>query len=131
MTEFGEQAIGGKISGLITLGETVTWRAKHFLLWHEMTVKITLFEYPKMFCDEMVAGPFKSFRHKHMFRPVTGRTVMTDILDFALPLPRLTTFLDVLLIRRHLKNLLVKRNAEIKRLAEMSPKTSWHNEEKS
>lgn len=30
MAESGEQAIGGVTSGLIGLGETVTWRAKHF-----------------------------------------------------------------------------------------------------
>jgi ligand-binding SRPBCC domain-containing protein len=118
MKHFEERAIGGRISGLITLGETVTWRAKHFLLWHEMTVKITQFEYPKMFCDEMVAGPFKFFRHEHIFTPVSGGTVMTDILHYALPFPLLTTFLDVVLLRGYMKELLLKRNAEIKGLAE-------------
>ena len=30
MADSGERAIGGVTSGLIGLGETVTWRAKHF-----------------------------------------------------------------------------------------------------
>lgn len=28
-----EEAIAGKTSGLIGLGESVTWRAKHFGIW--------------------------------------------------------------------------------------------------
>ncbi|WP_245856885.1 SRPBCC family protein [Mucilaginibacter auburnensis] len=37
----GEKAIAGKTSGLIGLGETVTWRAQHFGVWQNLTTKIT------------------------------------------------------------------------------------------
>jgi len=37
----GEEAIGGVTSGTIGLGETVTWRARHFGLMWKMTSKIT------------------------------------------------------------------------------------------
>ena len=42
----GEQAIAGRKSGLIELGETVTWRAKHFGIWQSLTSKITDYNYP-------------------------------------------------------------------------------------
>ncbi len=45
----GEQAIAGRTSGLIKLGETVTWRAKHFGIRQDLTSKITEFNYP-LFC---------------------------------------------------------------------------------
>jgi hypothetical protein len=37
----GERAIAGRTSGLMELGETVTWRAKHFGVWQNLTSKIT------------------------------------------------------------------------------------------
>ena len=63
----GEYAIAGKTSGLIESGETVTWRAKHFGIWQTLTSKITEFDRPNYFVDEMVEGAFKSFRHEHYF----------------------------------------------------------------
>jgi hypothetical protein len=42
----GERAIAGKTSGLIGLNETVTWRAKHFGTWQNLTSKITEYNYP-------------------------------------------------------------------------------------
>ena len=33
-------AVGGRTAGLIELGERVTWRAKHFWVWHELTSEI-------------------------------------------------------------------------------------------
>ena len=45
----GERAIAGRTSGLIELGETVTWRAKHFGVWQNLTSKITDFNSPAFF----------------------------------------------------------------------------------
>ena len=72
----GEQAIAGRTSGLIELGETVTWRAKHFGVWQTLTSKITHFDHPNSFTDEMVEGAFKSFRHEHLFYAVNHQTVI-------------------------------------------------------
>ena len=36
-----ERAVGGVTSGAIGLGETVTWRARHFGLWFTMMSRIT------------------------------------------------------------------------------------------
>lgn len=58
-----EKAIAGKTSGLIDLGESVTWRAKHFGIYQNLTSKITEFESPNFFVDEMLKGAFKSFKH--------------------------------------------------------------------
>jgi hypothetical protein len=54
----GERAVAGRTSGLIGLGETVTWRAKHLGTWQTLTSKITEFDYPNHFTDEMVKGAF-------------------------------------------------------------------------
>src|SRR3954469_908127 len=69
---FGEQALAtaGATSGLLGLGDHVTWRAKHFGVWHTLTSTITEMEAPAYFNDSMVKGPFRSMSHDHYFRTV-------------------------------------------------------------
>jgi len=114
----GEKAIAGRISGLIELGETVTWRAKHFAIWQTLTSKITEFEYPNHFTDEMVKGAFKSIRHEHLFYAINNQTVMKDIFIFESPFGWLGTFVNFLFLGRYMENLLKKRNRVIKEAAE-------------
>lgn len=121
MNDFREKAVSGKVTGLIGLGETVTWRAKHFLVWHQMTSAITRYEYPTMFRDEMVKGPFNALRHDHIFSPFSGGTLMTDIFQYTLPWTPFTMLLDFLVFRKYMKRLLLQRNAVIKQLAEGRP----------
>lgn len=82
----GEEAIAGVTSGLIGLGESVTWRARHVGLWLVLSSRITEYDAPSYFTDEMVSGPFKSFRHEHHFKQQDGKTAMTDIFYYRSPL---------------------------------------------
>src|SRR5947199_5466979 len=80
---FGENAlaVGGVSSGLIEMGQTVVWRAKHFWIWQTLTSKMTAFDRPVFFEDTMLRGAFKSMRHEHFFRSLSeGRTEMNDVL---------------------------------------------------
>jgi ligand-binding SRPBCC domain-containing protein len=117
----GEQAIAGRTSGLIELGETVTWQARHFGIRQNLTSKITEFNYPRFFMDEMVSGAFKSFRHKHHFSQVDGHTVMKDEFVFESPYGVLGNLANWLILKRYMTNLLSKRNQVIKDAAENSP----------
>src|SRR5882724_11391625 len=63
MAHTGERAVAGRTSGLIELGESVTWEARHFGVVLRMTNAITAFDRPHHFRDEMTAGPFRSFVH--------------------------------------------------------------------
>jgi len=115
----GETAIAGKTSGLIELHETVTWRAKHFGIWQKLTSKITGFNYPYFFEDQMVSGAFKSFRHEHHFIPVDGAaTLMQDKFIFESPLGLLGILANKLFLTKYMFKLLAERNAIIKDYAE-------------
>jgi len=114
----GEKAIAGKTSGLIELGETVTWRAKHFGIWQTLTSKITKFTSPNLFVDEMVSGAFKSFRHEHYFTTSDNKTIMKDIFEFESPLGVLGKIFNTLILTRYMTNLLEERNRIIKEVAE-------------
>jgi ligand-binding SRPBCC domain-containing protein len=113
-----ETVIAGRMSGLIELGESVTWRAKHFGIYQQLTSKITTFKKPDSFIDEMVAGAFKSFKHEHIFEQKEEGTNMIDIFHYVSPLGILGKIADLLFLKRYMKDLLVNRNLTIKKYAE-------------
>ena len=116
----GEKAIAGRTYGLIELGETVTWRAKHFGIWQTLTSKITEFDHPNYFVDEMVRGTFKSIRHEHYFLSRNGQTLMRDVFVFESPLGILGKFVNWLALTKYMTDLLKERNRVIKATAELT-----------
>lgn len=113
-----EEAIAGKTSGLIGLGETVTWRATHFGIRQKLTSKITDFDRPAYFVDEQLKGIFKSINHQHHFQKVDEKVVMTDIFEFHSPFGILGKIFNKLILTNYLKNFLIERNQIIKEFAE-------------
>ena len=113
-----ETAIAGVISGLINLNETVTWRAKHFGVYHKLTSKITEFDSPYYFADEMVKGIFKRFKHQHYFEDYRGGMLMTDLFEYRSPLKILGRIADKIFLKKYMTELLIKRNTLIKEIAE-------------
>jgi ligand-binding SRPBCC domain-containing protein len=113
-----ETAIDGKTSGLIGDGEFVTWRAKHFGVYQKLTSKITEYDRPTFFVDEMVKGAFKSFRHEHHLQKKQDGTLMTDYFDYVSPLGWLGKLADRLFLKKYMTNLLLKRNKVVKSFAE-------------
>jgi len=114
-----EQAIAGVTSGLIGLGESVTWKAKHFGVWQTLTSKITAFDSPHYFADEQVAGIFASFKHEHIFtEQQSGITQMEDVFHYISPLGLLGKLADMLFLEQYLKRFLKERNEIIQQSAE-------------
>lgn len=113
-----EIAIAGKTSGLIGLGEWVSWEAKHFGVVQHLTSKITEFDSPSYFVDEMVMGAFKSYKHEHIFKEGSNKTIMIDKFYFVSPLGILGDLANVLFLKRYMTNLLLIRNEVIKNTAE-------------
>jgi ligand-binding SRPBCC domain-containing protein len=113
-----EKAIAGRTSGLIELGETVTFRGKHFGVYLKHQSKITEMEVPNYFVDEMVKGHFKHFHHEHTFVTQNGHTVMIDFLQYKAPFGILGKLANKLLLEKHLAGFLLKRNEMLKDLAE-------------
>lgn len=113
-----EEVVAGRTSGLIGLGETVTWRARHLGVRQRLTVRITGYERPRWFRDEMVRGAFATMVHDHHFAPATGGTEMRDVFRFSAPLGPLGRLVEHLVLRGYMTRLLESRNAAIKRVAE-------------
>jgi ligand-binding SRPBCC domain-containing protein len=120
----GERAIAGVTRGLIGLGETVTWRGRHFGVMLQHQTLITKYERPRHFQDVMLKGMFRSFEHDHFFESADTGTSMRDQLRFAAPLAPLGWFAETLILRRYLTGFLLERNQLIKRIAE-SDRDVW------
>ncbi|MBA3806254.1 MAG: SRPBCC family protein [Acidobacteria bacterium] len=114
----GERAIAGVTSGMMNLGDEVTWEARHFWTRQRLTSRITAMERPRMFVDEMQRGAFVRWHHMHTFEAQGDGTVMSDEADYASPLGLLGRIADHLFLKRYMTRLLTVRNAHIKKVAE-------------
>ncbi|HEX7158147.1 MAG TPA: SRPBCC family protein [Edaphobacter sp.] len=122
---WGEEAValGGVTSGLVGLGERVTWRARHLGVRQKLTSEITAMDAPRYFQDTMVRGAFQSMQHDHFFRTLDdGSTEMRDVFCFAAPIGILGRLAEALLLKRYMAALLHERNAAVKQVAES---TEW------
>lgn len=113
-----EKAVAGVTIGLIGPGETVTFEATHFGVRQRLTSRITEFEYPHRFVDEMLHGAFHSLHHLHEFEPVPEGTRMRDTMTYVSPLGWLGLLADTLFLESYMTRFLQKRNDHLKRVAE-------------
>lgn len=118
MGHTSERPIAGVTQGLMHLGDTVTWEAVHFGLKQHLTSKITDYERPQRFTDEMVKGAFQELHHTHEFVPQPPGTLMIDVFTFRAPLGLLGRMAELLVLTRYMKNLLLTRNRYLKQVAE-------------
>ncbi len=109
----------GVTSGLVGMGQRVTWRAKHFGIWWRLTSEITAMDRPAYFQDTMIQGAFRFMKHDHFFRTVScDETEMKDVFCFAAPLAVLGRVAEIVFLRRYMQALLHERNVVLKRIAE-------------
>ncbi|MDT0645890.1 SRPBCC family protein [Zunongwangia sp. F260] len=113
-----ERAVAGKTSGLIGLNETVTWHGKHLGVRQHLTTRMTDFDLPNFFADEMEKGAFKSIRHEHYFSTTEEGTLMKDVFKFRAPLGILGWLANKLFLKSYMTNFLKGRNRFLKEYAE-------------
>ena len=112
-------ALAGVTSGLMSMAQRVTWRAKHLGMWQTLTSEITALDPPAYFQDTMVQGSFRFMKHDHFFRSLSsGQTEMKDVFCFAAPLPVLGRLAEIVFLRRYMRALLHERNVVVKQIAE-------------
>lgn len=118
MAKSGERAVAGVTTGMISLGEEVTWRARHFGVPFTMTSRVTEWERPTMFVDEQTRGPFRRFRHEHRFEAVPGGTRMIDEITFDAPRGPMGWLAERVVLERYLHDLIEQRNAHLMSVAQ-------------
>ncbi|GAA5120872.1 SRPBCC family protein [Luteolibacter yonseiensis] len=113
-----ERAIAGRTSGLIEMGETVTWEATHFGVKQRLAVRVISFDRPHLFSDEMISGAFASMKHVHRFSFEGTGTLMSDEFHFSAPLGILGRAAERMFLTRYMTRFLAARSLALKELAE-------------
>ncbi|MCR4512886.1 SRPBCC family protein [Aeromicrobium sp. 50.2.37] len=111
MSGSGERVVGGVKSGVMRLGDTVTWRASHFGIPFTMTSLISAYDAPRRFVDEQTSGPFRHWWHEHRFEATPSGMLMTDVVEFESPVGPVGRLVNHLVLTRYMTQLLEKRNA--------------------
>lgn len=111
MSDSDERVIRGVTSGVMRLGDSVTWRARHFGIPFTMTSVISQYDAPHRFVDQQTAGPFRRWWHEHRFETVPGGTLMTDVVEFESPAGPVGRLVNALVLTRYMTKLLEQRNA--------------------
>jgi ligand-binding SRPBCC domain-containing protein len=110
----GERVVAGPTSGVLRLGDEITWEARHLGRRWRLSTRISAYDRPRMFRDELVRGPLRKLAHDHFFDPVGQDTEMRDVFVFESALGLVDSFV----LTPHFRRLLLRRNETIKRLAE-------------
>lgn len=113
-----EIAIDGKVTGLVELNDQITWETNHLGFAQHVTLKVTEFDSPNLFVDELVKGGFKAYNHKHIFEKIGNKTVMTDKFYFETPYGIFGKFVNWLFLKKYMTKLLKTRNHFLKKAAE-------------
>lgn len=117
MAAHREAVVARPCNDQLNLSDVVTWRARHWCCWWQLTSRITALERPFYFRDEMVKGIFTTMTHHHYFDRIGPYTLMTDEFIYQIPGGWLTRWIDRWWIRPHLTALLTQRNRYIAQAA--------------
>ncbi len=118
MTDPQVEAVAGTITGLINLGESVTWRGRYLGKTRVLRSRITSLSRPANFTAEMSDGDFRSLKHEHFFKQVENGTLIIDYMHYELPYGFLGRMADRLFINKYLNRLIENRNDNLKKIAE-------------
>lgn len=113
-----ERAVAGITSGLLEIGDSVTWEATHFGIKQRLTAEITEMTKPYKFTDVMVHGAFHSFTHIHEFTVCGAGTVMKDTFTYKSPYGFVGKIADKLFLEKYMKKFIFSRVKELKKIAE-------------
>lgn len=86
-------------------GAEFDYRIRWFSLSLPWKSRIEGYRPPGQFTDIQLAGPYRSWRHLHLFEEAEGRTVMRDIVTYQLPFGILGSAVHALSVRRQLEEI--------------------------
>jgi ligand-binding SRPBCC domain-containing protein len=118
MQHTSHRAVSGVTSGLISLGETVTWKGKHLFKTRLFTSKIIEMTPYEKFTEKMIRGDFLSFQHEHFFKPANNGTIIIDMINYEIPYGFLGNLLNRFYIHAYLEKIIIHRNDVVKQYAE-------------
>ena len=93
-------------------GQRIAYRLSLFAIRSRWLTEIRRWNPPFAFEDVQLRGPYRSWRHQHVFEPVPGGTRMTDVVHYELPLAPVGELAGSV-VRRQLERIFDYRSAEM------------------
>lgn len=85
----------------LKVGSEISIAMRQLGIWIPWDVKIVEFKpYSKIVDMQMKRGPFKSWKHEHIFTAVDNTTILTDRISYELPFGILGRLIDSLFVQR-------------------------------
>ncbi len=86
-------------------GAEITYQIRWLGIPLNWKTLITDYEPPFFFVDEQVAGPYALWRHRHSFKPTEHGTMVSDCVEYALPLGSVGRLAHRLGVKRQLEQI--------------------------
>lgn len=103
----------------LAVGTRVVVKVKVGPFWQTIVAEHVAYEPGRMFADRMVEGPFPHWLHRHVVTPRgPDRCVLTDDIEYALPLGVLGRVFGGWLAQRMLERMFAYRHAVTRRACE-------------
>ncbi len=106
----------GKSTPEIGEGTLINYRLRVHGIPIRWQSRIESWQPGRMFVDRQLSGPYRHWYHRHTFRAVEGGTMMTDEVEYRLPLGTLGKWLAGAFVRRDLKKIFDFRARKIEEL---------------
>jgi ligand-binding SRPBCC domain-containing protein len=94
-------------------GARVDYRLSLFGVPFRWRTRIDAWDPGTRFVDTQLSGPYRRWRHTHLFADAPGGTRVTDRVEYALPLGPLGVLAHALLVRRTLERIFTHRQERI------------------
>ena len=108
----------------VRLGTEIDYRLRWQRVPMRWRSRISEYEPGIMFADEMLAGPYRRWYHRHLFMPVEGGADMIDIVEYELPLGPLGRIAHSWIVRAQLEAIFdYRREAVGARFGELTPRS--------
>jgi ligand-binding SRPBCC domain-containing protein len=102
-------------------GAEITYQIRWLGVRLNWRTVITEYEPPFFFVDEQASGPYARWRHWHEFKPTEFGTVVSDFVEYALPLGPLGHLVHRLAVRRQLEEIFEYRQEALGRILTAAP----------
>jgi ligand-binding SRPBCC domain-containing protein len=99
-------------------GALIEYRLRLAAVPFRWLTRIEVFDPEERFVDVQLEGPYRSWRHTHVFAEVPEGTLVRDRVEYELPLRSLGALAHALFVRRRLQRIFAHRRRRIAELLE-------------
>jgi hypothetical protein len=97
-------------------GTRIEYRIRWLGVPQRWTAEIAEYDPPHRFVDIQVRGPYRSWRHEHIFEPIADGTRVHDRVQYELPFGPLGHIAHALVVRGQLERIFAYRAQAVERL---------------